>query len=447
MTANPIHGIPALDMPCLAQTFEYWARPAQYFERCRSLGDRFTVRILGQGQWLCLTNPEDIKRVFTAPPDVLHFGEALRRLAPHPLVLGPSSLTVVDEDEHLRQRRMQMPPFHGARLHSYEQGMREITERTLSAWPYGQETSFFVQMQELTLAIVMHTIFGITDGERLHRVQARTLELLKAVEGTRFLVQSIIAISRGGNWNGRFPQIRRAVKNLDEVIREEMATRRRTDDYERNDILSMFLQAHDEEGNPMSDDEICDAMRTLLIAGHETTATSLAWTAERLVRHPKVLARLQEEVDRGDTAYLDAVISEAMRLRPVAPLTPRLAKKPFDLGDRIVPAGTLLMAHITLVHLREDIYSDPLSFRPERFLESPPDRYAWIPFGGGARRCIGAAFAMMEMRVILQTVLEHARFIPCHDASEEVGRRSVTMAPMNQAMVRLDRRLEVQRAA
>jgi cytochrome P450 len=434
--------VPSLQMPRLAQTFEYWARPARYFDRCKSLGDRFKLHLFGQDPWLCLTHPDDVKRVFTASPDELHFGAALRRLAPHPLVLGPTSMSVVDGEEHLRQRRMQMPPFHGARLRSYEDGMREMTERALARWPYGENVSFQERMQELTLEIIMHTIFGIDDEDRRRRVHEKTLDLLKAIDGTRFLLQTVVAIAKGGDWNGSFPQIRRAVAALDEVILEEMTARRRDHDFEREDILSMFLQARDDDGRPMSEEEICDAMRTLLIAGHETTASSLAWTAERLVRHPGAMDRVEEEVASGaGTEYLEAAIAEAMRLRPVAPLTPRLVMKPFDLGDMVVDPGTMIMVHITLVHLRDDVYPNPLEFRPERFLDTPPDKYSWIPFGGGARRCLGASFAMMEMRVILETMLQHARFVSTGDTDEGIGRRNVTIAPRGRAMVTLERRL------
>jgi len=311
----------------------------------------------------------------------------------------------------------------------------------LASWPYGEQVSFQQRMQDLTLEIIMHTIFGITDADRLQRVRTRTLELLAAIDSKRFLLQTIWATARGGKWDGRFPEIRNAIRNLDAEIRDEMASRQRDDDFDRDDILSMFLQARDEDGNPMSENEICDAMRTLLIAGHETTASSLAWLAERLVRHPDALERVEREVAAGETEYLVAAITEAMRLRPVAPLTPRLVVKPFDLGDMVLDPGTILMIHITLIHQRADIYPDPQAFRPERFLYKPADNYSWVPFGGGARRCLGAQFAMLEMRVIFETIVRHARFEVSKDADEAIGRRNVTIAPRQRAMITLERRL------
>ena len=234
--------------------------------------------------------------------------------------------------------------------------------------------------------------------------------------------------------------LRRAIAALDAIVLEEVAARRTVGDLGHDDVLGMFLRACDEHGAPMPDAEPCDAMRTLLIGGHETTASTLTSILERVSRHPAVLARLEAAGPDGDADYIDAVIKETMRLRPVFPITARLATEPFELPGLTIPTGTFVVPHITLVHRRPELYPDPLAFRPERFLDTRAGTYAWIPFGGGPRRCIGAAFSLLEMRVVLRTILRCARIVPTGERSERVARSTVTIVPARGGRVTLARR-------
>ena len=227
---------------------------------------------------------------------------------------------------------------------------------------------------------------------------------------------------------------------IDAVVLEEVNERKRAGDLERDDILGLFLRAPGEHGSPMPDSELCDAMRTLLLGGHETTASTLAWILERAARHPDVVARLNSAALDGDDDYIDAVIQEGMRLRPVFPMTARLAAEPFELPGLTIPAGTMVIPYITLVHRRADLYPDPLAFRPERFLDTRAGIFTWIPFGGGARRCIGANFALIEARVVLRTMLRHAELLPTRERSERIGRRNVTIVPARGARITLTKR-------
>jgi len=270
---------------------------------------------------------------------------------------------------------------------------------------------------------------------------------MREASSRRFFLQTIIATARRDGWDQPFPRIRRAVAAIDAVVLEEVSERRRAGDLERDDILGLFLRTPGEDGRPMPDSELCDAMRTLLIGGHETTASTLAWILERAARHPAVVARLNRAALAGDDGYLDAVIKEGMRLRPVFPMTGRLAAEPFELPGLMIPAGTMVIPYITLVHRRADLYPDPLAFRPERFLETKAGTFTWIPFGGGARRCIGANFALTEARVVLRTILRHAELLPTGERSERIGRRNITIVPARGARITLNKRPPATRPA
>jgi cytochrome P450 len=390
-------------------------------------------------QWLCLTHPDDIRSVFSADSGVLRLGAALAKNSAHPLVLGPTGLTNVDGDEHTRRRKMQLPPFRGRALASYEEVMERKTEDAMARWPYGQPTRAYTHMQAISLEIIMAVIFGVTDPDRVQRLRAATMALMHEGSSLRFFVQTMIVTTRNKGWTGTFPRIRAAMAAVDAIVLEEAARRRHGGNLDQDDVLGMFLNARDENGDPMPDAELCDAMRTLLLGGHETTASTLAWILERVTRHPDELARLQAAAHDGDDAYIDAVIKEAMRLRPVFPITGRLAADDFVLGDLTIPAGTLIIPHITLVHRRPDLYPDPHAFRPQRFLDERAGTYTWIPFGGGPRRCIGAGFSLLEMRIVLRTMLRHGRLLPTDRRSERVARHTVSIVPANGATVTLER--------
>ncbi len=438
--AQSLTELPRLRQPAILNAAEYWLAPERFTRRCQPLGDRFVVSMQGMGQWLCLTHPDDIKSVFTADTNVLRLGAALAKGSAHPLVLGPTGLTNVDGPEHMRRRRMQLPPFHGQALTGYQQVMERKTEEALARWPYGRPTRTDAHMQGISLEVIMAVVLGVTDPDRLERLRAATLALMREGHSKRFFIQMIILIARGKSWDGRFPRIRRAMAAFDAIVLEEVAERRALGDLDQHDVLGMFLQARDEHGAPMPDDEICDAMRTLLLGGHETTASTLTWIIERVTRHPEVLARLEIAALDGDDDYIDAVIKEAMRLRPVFPITARLATEPFELPGLTIPARTLVVPHITLVHRRPDLYPDPLAFRPERFLDTRAGTYTWIPFGGGPRRCLGAAFSLLEIRIVLRTMLRHAQPMPTTKRSERIARHTVTIVPARGGTVTLTRR-------
>ncbi|MGA8747015.1 MAG: cytochrome P450 [Solirubrobacterales bacterium] len=436
--------VPRLRRPAIVNAAQYWLAPEQFARRCQQLGDRFLVPMPAvTGPWLCLTDPEDIKRVFTADTDVLRLGAALAKVSAHHLVLGPTGLTNLDGPEHMRMRRRQLPPFHGRALPSYEKTMERKTEEALARWPLGRLTASQPHIEEITLEVMMATVFGVTDPERVERLRSATVALLREGHSRRFFIQTIIATSRENGWDRPFPRIRRAIDAVDAVVMEEVSQRRSEDKLDGQDVLGMFLRTPDEQGHLMSDNEICDAMRTLLLGGHDTTASTLTWVLERVSRSPEALARLEAAALDGDDEYLDAVIKETMRLRPAFPLTARLAAEQFELPGLTIPSGTMIAPYITLVHRRPELYPDPLSFRPERFLNTRAGTYSWIPFGGGPRRCIGAAFSLTEARIVLRTILRHVRIESSHRRSERVAHRNVFVVPARGGRITLQLRTAV----
>ena len=438
--AHALAELPASRGPATLHALTYWLSPERFARDGQPLGDRFRVSMPGMGEWLCLTHPDDIKSVFTADTNALRFGAALAKGSPHPLVLGPTGLTNLDGPEHMRRRRMQLPPFHGQALVNYQRVIERKTEDALARWPFGRPTRADTWMQAISLDVIIAVVFGVTDPDRSERLRAAVLALIKEGHSRRFFVQTIVASARENGWDRPFPRMRRAIAALDAIVLEEVTERRMAGDLGDDDVLGMFLRVSDEQGAPMPDAEICDAMRTLLIGGHETTASTLTWLLERVSRHPDVLARLEATGPDGDDDYIDAVIKETMRLRPVFPITARLAAEPFELPGLTIPKGTVVVPHITLVHLRPELYPDPLAFRPDRFLDTRAGTYTWIPFGGGPRRCLGAAFALLEIRVVLQTILRHARIVPTDDRPERIARRTVTIVPARGGRVTLARR-------
>ena len=430
--------LPRLRRPAVVNAAQYWLAPERFARSCQPLGDRFLVPMpAATGPWLCLTDPEDIKHVFTADTSVLRLGAALAKASAHHLVLGPTGLTNLDGPDHMRMRKMQLPPFHGRALPGYHETMERKTEEALARWPFGRPAPAQPHIEAITLEVMMATVFGVTEPARVERLRSATHELLREGHSQRFFIQTMIASSRQNGWNRPFPRMERAIAAVDAVVMEEIAQRRDEDELDGEDVLGMFLRTPDAEGRLMSDDEICDSMRTLLLGGHDTTASTLTWILERVSRSPEALEHLEAAALNGEDEYLDAVIQETMRLRPAFPLTARLAAEPFELPGLTVPSGTMIVPYITLVHRRPELYPDPLTFRPERFLETRAGTYTWIPFGGGPRRCIGAAFSMAEARIVLRTILRRARIEPSQRRSERVARRNVFIVPARGGRVTL----------
>jgi cytochrome P450 len=402
--------------PRALQTLGWVTRPGPYAARLRArFGDTFSLKVANEADWVMLSHPDHVRQVFTGDPDVLHAGEGNAVLKP---LLGPRSVLLLDGADHLRDRKAMLPAFHGERMQAYGELIARIARDEVATWPAG-ELHVRPRMQALTLEVIMRAVFGVRD-ERLREHIASMLDW--TTDPGRLLLVVLAGPQRVGRL---FQRVRTPV---DELLTEEIARRRAAPDLAaREDILSMLL-AHSE----MDDATLRDELITLLVAGHETTATALAWAIERLARHPGAWERLRE----GDEDYLDAVVKETLRLRPVIPIVLRLLKAPMEIAGYELPAGVAVAPNILLMHTREDVYPQPRAFRPERFLETPAGTYTWIPFGGGVRRCLGASFALFEMKAVLRAVAAGIdRLRPDRAASERVTRRAVTLVPARGARV------------
>ncbi len=410
------------------QTAGWISRPGPFLRRCRDrYGDVFTFRIAGE-TWVMLSDPEDIKRTFTGDPTMLRAGEANVILRP---VVGSRSVLLLDEPDHMVDRKLMLPPFHGERMQRYGEIMIEATHEEVARWPRGEPLALWPRMQAITLEVIVRAVFGVRERDRMDELERRLRRMLDWVASPSRL--ALVALS-GPDRVERNRPFRRAVDAVDELLLAEIAARRRSDDLaERDDILSMLVQARYEDGSAMGDRELRDELVTLLVAGHETTATSLAWALERLMRHPQALDRAREDARAGDGEYIDAVVKETLRLRPVLPIVVRVLGEAMDFGSYRIPAGASVAPCIYLLHRREDIYPQANRFRPERFLEQPAGTYTWIPFGGGVRRCLGASFALFEMRQVLQAILSEVDLRPSDTRSEPVARRAITLTPARQA--------------
>jgi cytochrome P450 family 135 len=408
--------------PPILQTLRWLLRPISFLESCRRrFGGTFSVRFLGfESPLVMLSDPEAIRALYG---DARHGLPAGRTVALLPIV-GSRSLLLLEGREHLARRRLMLPPFHGARMRAYESTVREVVARDVQAWPEREPFAIHPRMQRVTLEVILRAVFGVTDAERRTRLADRLARLLAdtASAGLQFAVLA----SRRFGAPDPLTRLQRLRDEIDAMLDQEIAERRADP---REDILSMLVAARFEGGEPMDEAEMRDQLMTLLLAGHETTATALAWTFDLLVRHPPVLERLVAEVDAGEQAYARAVVSESLRLRPVVPLAGRRLASPLRVDGHVLPAGTDVTPAIWLTHTSPDRYPEPLAFRPERFLEGAPSTSAWVAFGGGVRRCIGAAFAEMEMRVALAEILRHRTLRPASENAEHVARRNVTFSP------------------
>jgi cytochrome P450 len=412
-------------MPRPIQT-AIWSRQAQWMltQSRRRLGPTFTLEIAYEGKWVIVSDPEMVKQVFTGDPKIFHAGEGNEILRP---LLGRFSLLTLDDAAHMSQRKLLLPPFHGRRMAGYEESMREIAGREIESWPTGVPYQLRPRMQAMTLDIILATVFGVEGGERLAPLRESLRAFLDMLTDPRFIVP---LLGLGPDRIRSFPPFRRRVDRVAALIGREIADRRVAGDLEeRDDILSLLVAARHEDGSPMSDAEIHDELLTLLVAGHETTATALSWAIERLIRHPDKLGRLRDEVAAGEDAYLTATIQETLRLRPVIVIVIRRLTEAIELGGYDLPAGVSVVPSIQLVHRDPTIYLEPDRFRPERFLETPPGTYTWIPFGGGVRRCLGAAFAQQEMAIVLEELVARRVIEPADPAPERNMRRAITETP------------------
>lgn len=422
---------PGPRLPRILQTAGFLFGGARFLDACRRrYGGVVRFSTLFDSTFVMVFDPAMIKEVFKGSGRRLHAGEANALLGP---VLGQRSVLLLDEDEHMRHRRLLLPQFHGARMQAYAEVMRAATDVEIDSWPVGETFALRPSMQSLTLRVIIRAVFGYQPGEAADELARRLRTMVTPVARQRGLLVLTLMARLGGNDRASrtFEAARRAV---DEILFDEIARRRVEPDLDqRTDVFSSLLLARDEDGQGLSDQEVRDELVTLLLAGHETTATGLAWTFDLLLHNPEVLKRARE----GGEEYLDAVIKESLRLRPVIPAVGRVVRgEPFHLNGYVIPEGYEINPSIRVVHRRADLYPQPDSFRPERFLGSDaPDTYTWVPFGGGVRRCLGASFAQMEMRIVVARVLERTRLRAAVSDLEEGAFRGVTIAPRNGVLV------------
>jgi cytochrome P450 family 135 len=394
---------PGPRMPAFTQTLAWAIAPTWMMDNCaQRLGDAFTLTFTPSGmQIVLISDPQAVKTLFTTPPELAPSATGNSPIRP---IMGERSVLVLTGAEHMRQRKLLLPPFHGERMREYEQTIVAATRADMERWPLGEAMNLHERTRAITLEVILSAVFGVEAG-RMDALREAITALLAPMQSLRLVWMALRRMSLERPTGA----IGRALDRLDEVIYAELARRRvQTDLAERTDILSLLMQARDEDGQAMTDDELRDELVTLLLAGHETTATSVAWAIERLVRHPDKLARLVAEIDAGPDGgerYATAVVNETLRVRPVVPVVARELTQELELGGYLLPAGTRVMPSIYLTNRNPRVYRDPAEFRPERFLEGAPDTFAWIPFGGGIRRCIGASFAQLEMKLMLRTML------------------------------------------
>ncbi len=416
-------GPPAFRAPMPLQTYRFVTDPVGFSEAGRRrFGDTFGARIVRSGDVVFVSDPDSIKRLFGA--DKINTIAPGRNLVLEPL-LGKRSVLLLEGREHLQRRKLMLPPFHGERMRAYEGMIVELAEREVARWPLGERFAIHPSMQSITLEVILSAVFGVGE-ERRDDLRRRLIAILADTQSPAAIGVSLPYVRR----LPRYKRVRALIAETDALLAAEIAERRADPDLERReDILSMLVAARYEDGEGMDDGEIRDQLMTLLMAGHETTATSLAWALELLFRAPDAMERLRDEVGRGETGYLDAVVEESMRLRPVVPFTGRLLKQPAELGGYELPEGRVVFANIWLAHTREATFAEPYEFRPERYLDASTETYSWIPFGGGTRRCLGASFALFEMKVALRTILRGAILRPASERPEPITRRNVTLAP------------------
>ena len=383
-------------------------------------GDAFTVSLPIAGRVVVISDPAEVRQLFQVTPDVAD--QVDRNIS---RILGPGSLFGLRGEEHHRQRKLLVPPFHGRRLVAYEKIVEDETVRELASWPEDRPFSTMPSMMRITLNAILRAVFGAEGAEftELRELLPRLVAL-----GAPLAVLPIPDIKLGGR--GRWERFRAIRRGYDDVV-ERLLVRARQDGLDgRDDILAMMLQSRYDDGSSMGVGEISDQLLTLLTAGHETTATTLAWAVERLRRHPEVLRGLVEEVDAGGDALRQATITEVQRTRPVVETVARQVRaESLQLGRWTLPKGSVVLVGVGLIHSDESVFPNARTFDPSRFLDNKPDRYQWVPFGGGARRCLGAAFANMEMNVVLRTMLRDFALLPTDERAERWRLRGITNAP------------------
>jgi cytochrome P450 len=430
---------PAVPLSSIGYAAEYWIAPERFFKRTTRLGDHFLFNLPGAVDAFCTTLPEDAKKIFTTSNSTLQLVPAMDRFTPHHAIFGEHTLISMEGDEHITHRRNISPPFHGEALLSYERAMVRLTEEALAKWPMGEEVSFRARSGPIALDIVAEVIFGVTDPRRGQRVRDAAIAWLNSIGSTRLLIQTAWATSRGGKWDGNYDVITNARLAVEALVQEEIEERRRSQDDRSDDVLGITLAIRDDEGEPLPDIAVRQEIAGLLIAGYETTGQTLSWLGAEITRDPELLERLTESAQGDDPAWIDATIYEVLRMHPPVMFNIRYVAKPFSLDDDVeLEPGRIVMPFTYAMQRRQDLYPEPDRFLPERFLNKRPGTYEWIPFGGGTRRCLGANFSLFELRVILRTILRHARFRPTDAPAEPAVRMSIALVPKHGGLVILD---------
>ena len=433
---------PGPSAPPLAQTLHWVARPIHFMEQSRrEYGEVFSIRFAGfRTPMIMVSDPGLVKTVYSNPANRLPEG----RIALLEPVLGSKSVILLEGKEHLARRKLMLPAFHGERMRSYHEVMREAIDREIETWPVGEAFPIHRRMQAVTLEIILRTVFGVDESARLDRLRELLGTALENTSAPGWQVLNLFT-RRLGLPEGP-PGFANGLREVDAELGALILERRRDPALgERTDILSMMAAAEFEDGGRMDETELRDQLMTLLVAGHETTATALGWTFDLVLADPRVLARLKDELAGGEDDYLRATITEALRLRPVIPIAGRVLDQPAVIDGFELEAGANVAPSIWMAHTRADSFPDPFAFRPERFLDNPPETYSWIPFGGGVRRCLGAAFAEFEMRVVLTEVLTRCDLRLAEERPQTIGRRNITLSPKNGTPVVLTRRLSKSR--
>ncbi|MEO1375914.1 MAG: cytochrome P450 [Cyanobacteria bacterium J06635_10] len=425
--------------PKFAQLIEWIFNPLQLMEKsAKTYGDTFKLSLVSENPMVFISHPQAIKEIFTANPDNFDIGRANQIIAS---LLGEQSLVLLDGAPHQRQRKLLTPPFHGDRMKSYGELICQVTEKVISNWKIGEPFEVRNSMQEISLRVILQAVFGLNQGERYEEIKQLVASVLD-ISGSPlkatlvfipFLQKDLGAWSPWGNFL-------RQQKRLDDLLYAEIQERRENPDASRQDILSLMMAARDEQGQPMTDQEMRDELMTLLVAGHETTASGLTWAFYWIHHLPEVREKLLAELDGVDTnqdlsaiaklPYLNGVCAETLRIYPIALIAfPRITKVPMEIMGREYPAETWLTPSIYLTHHREDLYPQPKQFKPERFIEKQYSPYEYLAFGGGNRRCIGMAFALFEMKLVLTTVLKNLDLSIFNNHQVKPTRRGGTLAP------------------
>ncbi|MDE2929221.1 MAG: cytochrome P450 [Acidobacteriota bacterium] len=423
--------------PRFFQMFRWIFRPVPLLRACaETYGDAFTLRLVGTPPVVFFSDPAAIRQIFSGDPEHLRAGQANRVSLEH--ILGPNSILLLDGARHKRERKLLMPPFHGERMRLYGELMTGITDQSIESWPLERSFPVHSRMQQITLEIILRAVFGVDEGPLLSDLRTRLIRWLNFIAGP---LETWIGLTQHRYIRRRDPLLRR----IDRLLYDQIARCKKSQRKKRADILAMLVAARDEHGRPMSDEEIRDEIITMLVAGHETTATSLAWVIYRLLQNPQVLAKARAEVDSvtgegrqasrpigeqvAGLGYLDSVIKETARLNPVLPIAARYLGMDMRIGNHELPAGSIVLPCIYLTHRQPELWPEPEAFNPDRFLGRRVDPYTFFPFGGGVRHCLGAAFASYEMKIVLARVLSRVtlRLDPRHTV--RVVRRGITFAP------------------